>query len=145
MADPLKARVAARVMQRIREMQGDPTMDRTRCETALRRMGMKAGNAQRLLDDTSDVQLERLEQVARLLDVHPMYFLDSGEEATSRPAEPCGPSAVLNAIASLSRVELMQLSDMLNRIALHPEMRDDLMPGLQAVLASKSGKQRQAA
>lgn len=64
MADTLKMKVAARVMDLVRRRKGDPTLDRTKCESELRRMGMKAGNAQRLLDDTSDVQMTRLAEVA---------------------------------------------------------------------------------
>jgi hypothetical protein len=82
MADSIKALVARKVMARIRALEGAPDLDRTRCETALRRRGMQPGNAQRLLDDTSDVQLKRLEEAARLLEVSIGYFFDVDTAAT---------------------------------------------------------------
>ena len=83
MADSIKALVARKVMARVRDLESDPTLDRTRCETALRRRGMQPGNAQRLLDDTSDVQLKRLDEAARLLDVSIGYFFDVGPAAAA--------------------------------------------------------------
>lgn len=88
MIESLKARVARRVMHRLRELEQAPDLDRTRCETALRRRGMQPGNAQRLLDEGSDVQLGRLEEVARLLGVPVVYLLDDQQPLHTAPEWP---------------------------------------------------------
>jgi DNA-binding Xre family transcriptional regulator len=85
MAETLKMKLAQRVIDCIRRMEQDPGLDRAKCETKLRNLGMSPGNAQRLLDTSKDVQLGRLEEVAKLLGMRPADLL---ADSPDRPISP---------------------------------------------------------
>jgi transcriptional regulator with XRE-family HTH domain len=135
MPDTLKTRVVARVMARLREIHRDPGMDRAACETALRRMGMSTGNAQRLLATDVDVQLGRLAEVARLLGVAPSYFLQDAAGIGQ-------PEPMLHHTPTLS--EALQVLGGALAQQMPQDVRDDVAH-LLARLAERSGLERHQA
>lgn len=160
MTAPLKARLVDSVMQRVRDLRGDQTLDRTKCETALRNLGMKHGNAQRLMDETSDVQLSRVGEVARLLGVSAAALLSGDARATpvalaqppatAPPTQPTQISladalpVVLDALGSLTAGQWRMVRARLDDMPEHPEMRDDVASDVLPVLQAAATKHRRA-
>jgi len=64
-----KRLVAANLLDALRRRAGDQTMTRAGAETALRNLGLSTGNAQRLMDDTTDVRLGTLADAAARIGV----------------------------------------------------------------------------
>lgn len=116
-------------MEAIRAHQRDPHLDRTRCETVLRKLGMKPGNAQRLLDESTDVQVSRVLEAAKLLRVSPASLF---ERASPPMGEPCPPPSLEQALEVLGIELAKQMPD---------DVRRDVADAL-AKLAERRGQER---
>lgn len=152
MTETIKMRLARRVMDVIRRLDGDPSMDRTRCETALRRRGMKNGNAQRLLDDTSDVQLKRIAEAARMLGVKPSELLQDSVQVVEQCSsiEPLGLEAALEVLGIALAREMPadvreDVADALGKLASRKGQDRDQKQVLSLLTDASSRKAQQAA
>lgn len=122
MATDIKATLTDSVIRLLRIRTGQLDLDRARAITELVKLGMPNGNAQRLMDEVTDVQLSRLEQVAGKLKVQPAELLGGSSPAnvtmgavttSGSPTPPTLPQAlpvVLEALRKLPRQQRQALA-----------------------------------
>lgn len=140
MGKSAKRTIAANVMRLLRERAGDPEMQRKQAVTALVHLKIATGTAQRLLDETTDIQIGTLEDVAGKLSV---TLLDLMSDRSADLAAPeastvdCTPALLVEHLAhmmnTMDEAALDIVRSRLNTLAASPDSqraRDALQAAL---------------